>query len=35
LGIAAVWAVYGALHFMGKGKAEGKTVLLESKPISM
>jgi APA family basic amino acid/polyamine antiporter len=35
LGIAAVWAIYGALHFIGKGKAEGKTVLLESRPASM
>jgi APA family basic amino acid/polyamine antiporter len=32
LGIAAVWAIYGAFHFMGKGKAEGKTVLLETRP---
>jgi APA family basic amino acid/polyamine antiporter len=32
LGIAAVWAIYGAFHFMGKGKSEGKTVLLESRP---
>jgi APA family basic amino acid/polyamine antiporter len=31
LGIAAVWAIYGAFHFMGKGK----TVLLESRPTSM
>jgi len=35
LGIAAVWAIYGAFHFIGKGKSEGKTVLLESKPTAV
>jgi APA family basic amino acid/polyamine antiporter len=34
LGIAAVWAVVGAIHFMGRGKAEGKTVLMEARPIA-
>ena len=32
LGIAAVWGIYGALHFTTKSKAEGKSVLLESHP---
>jgi amino acid transporter len=33
LGIAAVWALYGAFHFMGKSKSEGKTALYETKPL--
>ncbi len=32
LGIAAVWGIYGALHFVGKSKSQGKAVLLESHP---
>ncbi|MGA7157973.1 MAG: APC family permease [Acidobacteriaceae bacterium] len=34
LGIAAVWGLYGAIHFLGRGKAEGKSVLIESRPTS-
>lgn len=32
LGIAAVWGIYGALHFVTKSKSQGKSVLLESHP---
>jgi amino acid transporter len=32
LGIAVLWAAYGAFHFMSIGKAHGKTVLLEQRP---
>ncbi len=32
LAIAAVWGIYGALHFTSKSKAEGKSALLESHP---
>jgi APA family basic amino acid/polyamine antiporter len=32
LGIAAIWGIYGAIHFLTSGKAEGKTVLMESRP---
>jgi len=32
LGIAAVWATYGGIHFLTSGKAEGKTVLYETRP---
>jgi len=32
LGIAAVWALYGAFHFVGKSKATGKPVLHETRP---
>jgi hypothetical protein len=31
LGIAFVWALYGAVHFLRLGKAEGKTVLMQSR----
>ena len=31
LGIAAVWAAYGALHFMQVGKTHGKTTMLETR----
>ena len=31
LGIAAVWALYGAVYFLTAGKASGKTPLLESR----
>ncbi len=34
LGIAGVWAVFGALHFVTSGKAAGKTALIESRPTS-
>jgi amino acid transporter len=32
LGIAFVWAGYGAIHFVSIGKAHGKTTLLEKRP---
>jgi amino acid transporter len=32
LGIAAVWGLYGAFHFVGKSKATGKPVLHETRP---
>jgi amino acid transporter len=32
LGIAAVWGLYGGFHFLTSGKAEGKTVLYETRP---
>jgi amino acid transporter len=35
LGIAAVWALYGAFHFVGKSKAESKPVLYETRPTSV
>jgi amino acid transporter len=31
LGIAAIWAAYGGLHFLMGGKAKGKTVLLQTR----
>ena len=31
LGIAGVWALYGAAHFLWAGKKQGKSVLLESR----
>jgi amino acid transporter len=31
LAIAAVWALYGAIHFMRLGKAEGKPVLMQTR----
>jgi amino acid transporter len=34
LGIAGVWAVFGALHFVTSGKAAGKSALIESRPTS-
>jgi amino acid transporter len=34
LGIAAVWGIYGGIHFLTSGKAEGKTVLYETRPTS-
>jgi amino acid transporter len=34
LGIALVWALYGAVHFVGKSKAEGKPALYETRPTS-
>jgi amino acid transporter len=34
LGIAGVWAIVGAIHFVGRGKAAGRTALIESKPAS-
>jgi amino acid transporter len=34
LGIAAVWGIYGGIHFLTSGKAEGKTVLYETRPAS-
>jgi APA family basic amino acid/polyamine antiporter len=34
LGIAAVWGIYGGIHFITSGKAAGKTVLYETRPIS-
>jgi APA family basic amino acid/polyamine antiporter len=32
LGIAAIWAIYGGIHFVTSGKAEGKKVLYETRP---
>jgi len=32
LGIAGVWGIYGALHFLTKSKSEGKAVLLQAHP---
>jgi APA family basic amino acid/polyamine antiporter len=34
LAIAAVWAIYGAFHFLTSGKATGKPVLYETRPTS-
>jgi len=34
LGIAIVWGLYGAVHFMSIGKAQGKTALLETRPVA-
>jgi APA family basic amino acid/polyamine antiporter len=34
LAIAAVWAIYGGIHFLSSGKAAGKTVLYETRPIA-
>jgi amino acid transporter len=34
LGIAAVWGVYGSFHFIRTGKAEGKSMLIETRPTS-
>lgn len=34
LGIAAVWGIYGGIHFLTSGKAEGKTVLYGTRPTS-
>jgi amino acid transporter len=34
LGIAAVWGIYGGIHFLTSGKATGKTVLYETRPTS-
>jgi amino acid transporter len=34
LGIAAVWGIYGGIHFLTSGKAAGKTVLYETRPTS-
>jgi APA family basic amino acid/polyamine antiporter len=31
LGIAAVWGIYGAIHFLAVGKAEGKTPLMQTR----
>jgi hypothetical protein len=31
LGIAAVWALFGAYYFIAAGKAEGRTPLMQSK----
>jgi hypothetical protein len=31
LGIAAVWALYGAVYFLRSSKSKGKTILLPSK----
>ena len=35
LGISAVWGLYGAIYFLRSSKAKGKTVLLESKNVSV
>jgi len=32
LGIAAVWGVYGAVHFLSRGKSEGKSAFIQSRP---
>jgi hypothetical protein len=34
LGIAAVWGIYGSFHFLSRGKAEGKSALIQSRPDS-
>jgi amino acid transporter len=34
LGIAAVWGLYGAFHFIGTSKATGKSAFVQSKPAS-
>ena len=34
LGIAAVWGIYGGIHFLTSGKAAGKTVLYGTRPSS-
>ena len=34
LAIAAVWGIYGSLHFLKTGKAAGKSALIESRPTS-
>jgi APA family basic amino acid/polyamine antiporter len=34
LGIAGVWGLYGAFHFVSSGKASGKSVLYETRPTS-
>jgi APA family basic amino acid/polyamine antiporter len=31
LGIAAVWAIYGAVHFLQVGKTHGKSTIMESR----
>jgi APA family basic amino acid/polyamine antiporter len=31
LGIAAVWALYGAVHFLKLGKAEGRSILVQTR----
>ena len=31
LGIAALWALYGGIHFLSVGKASGKTVLMQER----
>jgi amino acid transporter len=30
--IAAVWGLYGAFHFLSRGKAEGKSAFIQSRP---
>jgi hypothetical protein len=32
LGIAALWALYGAIHFLVSSKGAGKAVVLQSHP---
>jgi APA family basic amino acid/polyamine antiporter len=34
LSIAAVWGIYGSLHFLKKGKTAGKSALIQSRPTS-
>ena len=34
LGIAAVWGVYGGIHFLRSGKVAGRSVLIQSRPAS-
>jgi hypothetical protein len=34
LGIAAVWGLYGAIHFLSRGRAEGRSVFIQSRPTS-
>ena len=34
LGIAAVWGVYGGIHFLSSGKVAGRSVLIQSRPAS-
>lgn len=34
LGIAGVWGLYGAIHFVWRGKSGGRSALIESRPTS-
>ena len=34
LGIAAVWGIYGGIHFLSSGKVTGRSVLIQSRPAS-
>jgi hypothetical protein len=34
LGIAAVWALYGGVHFLWSSKKAGKSTMIETRPAS-